>query len=104
MISKDNIIEVVIKKLKKMKLNQFIDLRTYKRNRSVVIVKIADGEYLIIEDGYEKDQFPDLTIQQVKKTLKTLLKREFPRSNKVRLYTHDSFEFENYSRVERKKI
>ena len=45
---------------------------------------------MVIEDGYFKDRFlikPD----KLKKLLKTLLKREFPRSKKIRLYVMGKF-------------
>ena len=90
MIDKTKIIDTVCERLKKLPLGHYIDLKTYKRNRTVIIVKIDEKELLVIEDGYFKDRFlikPD----KLKKLLKTLLKREFPRSKKIRLYVMGKF-------------
>jgi hypothetical protein len=51
-----------------------------------MIVKKEGGERLLIQDGYEQHTSL-ITSDQLKKRLKILLKKEFPRSNKVRLYT-----------------
>ncbi len=90
MIDKTKIIDTVRERLEKLPLGHYIDLKTYKRNRTVIIVKIDEKELLVIEDGYFKDRFlikPD----KLKKLLKTLLKREFPRSKKIRLYVMGKF-------------
>ena len=90
MIDKTKIIDTVRERLKKLPLGHYIDLKTYKRNRTVIIVKIDEKELLVIEDGYFKDRFlikPD----KLKKLLKTLFKREFPRSKKIRLYVMGKF-------------
>jgi len=85
MIDKDKIIETVIEKLKKLPVEHYLDLRTYKRNRSLAIVKKSEDDFLIIEDGYFHERYP-LKSDKLKKTLKALLKKEFPRSQKIRLY------------------
>jgi len=90
MIDKTKIIDTVRERLEKLPLGHYIDLKTYKRNKTVIIVKIDEKELLVIEDGYFKDRFlikPD----KLKKLLKTLLKREFPRSKKIRLYVMGKF-------------
>jgi hypothetical protein len=89
MIDKTRIIDAVWERLKKLPVSHCLDLRTYKRNRSVMIAKLAEDDLLIIEDGYFKERFrikPD----KLKKVLKTLMKKEFPRSRKVRLYVLDT--------------
>jgi len=86
MIDKTTIIPTVVKRLKAIEPGNFIDLRTYKRNRSVVIHKTGADSFRIVEDGFYNAEFEgDLVF--VRKLMKTLLKKEFPRSNKVRLYT-----------------
>jgi hypothetical protein len=90
MIDKTKIIDTVCKRLEKLPLGHYIDLKTYKRNRTVMIVKVDEKKLLVIEDGYFKDRFlikPD----KLKKILKTLLKMEFPRSKKIRLYVMGKF-------------
>ena len=79
MIDKDKIIETVMSKLKKLPVDHYLDLRTYKRNRSLFIIKKSEYDFLIIEDGYFQEKHY-LRLDKLKKILKTLLKKEFPRS------------------------
>ncbi len=44
---------------------------------------------LVIQDGFGKDRF-EVPITELPRLLKNLLKKEFPRSNKVRLYAVDA--------------
>lgn len=90
MIDKTKIVDTVLERLKKLPLWHYLELRTYKRNRSVVIVKKAEDEVVVIEDGYFKGQFR-VSPEKLKKVLKTLLRKEFPRSHKIRLYVMGKF-------------
>ena len=101
MIDKYKIIETVIEKLKKLPLDHYLDLRTYKRNRSLAIVKKSEDDLLIIEDGYFHERY-HLRLDKLKKTLKTLLKKEFPRGHKVRLYVMGEFNEEKAKNTARK--
>lgn len=85
MIDKATAIPTVMRKLKKLPIGHAIDLRTYKRNRSVVIARIGDDDFDVVENGFHEERFL-VTMDKMKKLLKTLLKREFPRSTKMRLY------------------
>ena len=69
MIPIDNFIEDAVRKLKKMKPLNCLDIRTYKRDRSVVIEKLEDG-YNLYEDGFEKEEFKNLSLDELKKLLK----------------------------------
>ena len=71
-------------------LNHYLDLRTYKRNRSVIIVKITEEDLMVIENGFFKDRF-QIKAAKLRKLLKSLLKKEFPRSRKIRLYAKGEF-------------
>jgi hypothetical protein len=101
MIDKDKTIETVIAKLKKLPVDHYLDLRTYKRNRSVVIIKKSYNDFLIIEDGYFHER-SHLKSDKLKKTLEALLKKEFPRSHKVRLYVMGRFEEKDIKNITRK--
>jgi hypothetical protein len=90
MIDKTQLIETVAERLKKLPVGHYLDLRTYKRNRSVIIVKITDDDLLIIEDGFFKERFR-INADKLNKLLQTLLKKEFPRSHKIRLYVMGKF-------------
>lgn len=103
MIDKTKIIDTVVKKLAQLPVGHYLDLKTYKRNRTVIIVKIEDNRLLVIENGYCKDRFL-ITPPKLKKLLKTLLKREFPRSRKIRLYVMEKFVEEEALSTERKTL
>ncbi|BCS88339.1 hypothetical protein [Pseudodesulfovibrio sediminis] len=101
MIDKATALETVLRKLKKLPVGHAIDLRTYKRNRSVVIKHVAQDAFDVMEHGFHEERF-QVPLSAMKKLLKSLLKREFPRSTKIRLY--DLGETETDIRIARKKI
>lgn len=85
MIDKDSAVEYVMSRIKKITVGHGLDLRTYKRDRSVLIMRTAVDSFSVIEDGFDKEHF-SADIKALKKLLKKLVKREFPRSNKIRVY------------------
>ena len=100
MIEKEKAIETVCERIEKLPLGHYLDIRSYKRNRSVIIAKM-EKELLVIEDGYVKTRFL-IKPEKLKKVLKTLLKREFPRSRKIRLYVMGRFSEEEALNIKRK--
>jgi len=68
---------------------QGVEILTYKRNRGVTIIKIDHETLSVQERGYEEKTF-QVNINDLAKLLKTIAKREFPRSRKVRVYQLDS--------------
>ncbi len=68
---------------------QGVEILTYKRNRGITIIKIDDETLSIQERGYEEQTF-QVTMGDLGKQLKSIAKREFPRSRKVRVYQLDS--------------
>ncbi|MFO7816906.1 MAG: hypothetical protein ACQES5_08350 [Thermodesulfobacteriota bacterium] len=85
MLDKSALIPAVSQKLEKIPIGSCIELRTYKRNRSVLIIKTTREIYNFIENGFEKTSF-EVKASKLKSALKKILKREFPRSNKIRVY------------------
>lgn len=79
-----NVIPNTLTRLKKLMPGSGLELLTYKRDRSVRIVKNNDNTFIVTESGFQENTF-SCDIKGMKKLLKTLLKREFPRSNKVRV-------------------
>ncbi len=65
-----------------------VELLSYKRNRGIAIIKKDGGGIELREQGY-KEQEIDIPLPQLPKVLKAMLKREFPRSRKVRLIKFD---------------
>ena len=90
MIDKTRIVDTVCERLKTLPVSHCLDLRTYKRNRSVMIARLAEDDLLVVENGFFKERFR-VKPQKLRKLLKTLMKKEFPRSRKIRLYVLDKF-------------
>lgn len=89
MISIDNFVFDTIKRLKDLKVDNCLDIRSYKKNRKIVIEKLKDS-FNLYEDGYNKEEFLELSEEELKKLLRKIEKLEFPRSNKLRFYILES--------------
>jgi hypothetical protein len=90
MVDKTRLIETVTERLEKLPIGHYLDVRTYKRNRSVLIVKMSEADLLIIEDGFFKERF-HIKSGKLGKLLAPLLRKEFPRSHKIRVYVMGKF-------------
>ncbi|MFW5490119.1 MAG: hypothetical protein ACNI3A_17140 [Desulfovibrio sp.] len=104
MIDKTNAIRTVQERMAGLPVGHALDMRTYKRDRSVVLVR-QDGDrdsVLIIENGFAQERFC-VPLGKLDKALKKILRREFPRSTKIRLYDLGEFH-ENKAELQRKKI
>lgn len=85
LVNIDSIIRNLLQKLEKLSPPQGIELLSYKRNRSIAVLLLPDNTFLVRERGYrEEEQIIDKAGLQ--KHLKSLIKYEFPRSRKVRVY------------------
>ena len=62
-----------------------LEILSYKRNRGVSIIRLRQGEFQVIEQGYCEQELR-LLPDELARALKAIIKREFPRSRKVRLY------------------
>ena len=85
MLDVSSFIPAVLAKLNKLPPGHALDLRTYKRNRSVIIRKEDEDSFVFLENGFHRDRFI-VPADKLKKTLKKMQKKEFPRSRKVRVY------------------
>ena len=70
--------------LKKITFPGGIELLSYKRNRGIAILTQEDSTLELREFGY-KEQEIIIPGERLTKELKPMVKREFPRSRKVRL-------------------
>ncbi|HID02617.1 MAG TPA: hypothetical protein EYP18_05355 [Desulfobacterales bacterium] len=75
--------------VRKLDPPQGVEILTYKRNRGITIIKIDDETLSVQERGYENNTF-QVEMGGLTKLLKSISKREFPRSRKVRVYQLDS--------------
>ena len=57
MIDKTTLVDTVFERLKTLPVSYCLDLRTYKRNRSVMIAKLAEDDLLVVESGFFKERF-----------------------------------------------
>jgi hypothetical protein len=103
MIDKDRVEKIVMEKLHALEVGHCLDMRSYKRNRSVLFVKLDASHVFIVEDGFEKNEF-QVALDALPKLLKKLLKREFPRSRKIRLYDLGLYDDEKMKGMRRKVI
>jgi len=83
-IDKAGALPDLLSRLRKLDAGRGIMLLTYKRDRSVSVTRLAGDHYEVREEGFE-----NATVQTdqagLKGLLRTLLRREFPRSNKIRV-------------------
>lgn len=85
LVNIDNILQETLRAIKNCPANSGIELMSYKRNRSISLIRLSDTTYLFEERGYQ-DQQKTIEHDQLSKMLKQACKREFPRSRKVRMF------------------
>lgn len=90
MVDKEVFLEILLKKVKKLPLGHYLDIRTYKRNRSILVIKEKEGLFKVIERGFRQEEF-QVSFEELKKLFKKLLKIEFPRSHKIRIYNKGKY-------------
>ncbi len=78
----NRVIPTLLQRLKQVGTGESIEVKTYKRDRGFSVEKGVDGQILIREFGFH-DQELRVDNAKLKKTLKTIIKTEFPRSNKA---------------------
>ncbi len=100
LVNIDSVLNIVLQKLEKLNQPQGIELLSYKRNRSIAVFLLGDNTFFVRERGYREGE-QTIGKAGLAKHLKSLIKYEFPRSRKVRLY-----QLENHSELEknRKKL
>ena len=84
-MNKDSAINKVLTALKKSPSGCGVELLSYKRNRGIAIVREDGGQFWVRERGYEEQELI-VGMEELGRVLKTMVKREFPRSRKLRVY------------------
>ncbi|WP_456385482.1 hypothetical protein [Desulfolithobacter sp.] len=87
MPDKNAALATALTRCRKLDPGQAIELLTWKRDRSVRIICLEEGRLRIEERGFERQDFV-VKSAKLKKLLRTLIKREFPRSHKIRMTIH----------------
>ena len=85
LINIDTVLNRTITTLLKLPSGAGLEILSYKRNRGVSIFRLNEDEFQVIERGY-LDQELRRGPEELVKVLKAIIKREFPRSRKVRVY------------------
>ena len=84
MLDKATAVQEVLRRLRKMEAGDSLELLTWKKDRSLLLVKQSENEVVIYERGFIEEEYL-VNFNKLKKLLKTLLKREFPRTYKIRV-------------------
>ena len=84
LVNIDTVLADTLRLLKKTDPPGGVLLLSYKRNRGVAVITKDAQCYEVREEGYEQ-QVVELSQEKLAKELKTMIKREFPRSRKVRM-------------------
>ncbi|BCS88340.1 hypothetical protein [Pseudodesulfovibrio sediminis] len=84
MIDAASALTTILTKTKKLTVDTGLELLTYKRDRGLRIWYNGKDMYTIKEFGFEYNVI-ETNFNDLKKLIKTLLKREFPRSKKIRV-------------------
>ena len=69
-----------------METGDSLELLTWKKDRSLLLVKQSGEKVVVVERGFVEEEY-QIEFNKLKKLLKSLLKREFPRSHKIRIKT-----------------
>ncbi len=74
----------ILTRLKKLDVGHGLELLTFKKDRGLRICKTDSNTFATTEFGFQNEN-SQTDLKGMKKLLKTVLKREFPRSNKIRV-------------------
>lgn len=86
MFDKATAVHEVLRRLRKMETGDSLELLNWKKDRSLLLVRQSGEKVVVVERGFVEDEYR-VEFNKLKKLLKTLLKREFPRSHKIRVKT-----------------
>lgn len=84
MIDISKFIDITLARLKTLENNKGISLLTFKKDRKITILK-NNNTFSVYEDGFFNESFHELDNNSLRKLLKSLSKKEFPRSHKLHL-------------------
>jgi len=86
MLNKAIAVQEVLRCLRKMETGDSLELLTWEKDRSLLLVKQSGEKVVVVERGFVEEEY-QIEFNKLKKLLKSLLKREFPRSHKIRIKT-----------------
>ena len=86
MIDKNSAVSIILERLDKLPPAHCLEIRTYKRNRRVLFLRVGENAWDVHQDGFDKDFFEGVALEKMRKLIQNLLRKEFPRSTKIRIY------------------
>ncbi len=85
LVSIESALRKILNTLKKASVGSGLEVLSYKRNRGIIILKESQETFSLKERGYLNQEIT-CTSKQIQRQLRSIMKREFPRSRKVRIY------------------
>ncbi len=85
LVNIESALRKVLNSLKKAQEGSGLEMLSYKRNRGITVLKESPDSFVLRERGYENREI-SCTSKELQRHLKAMMKREFPRSRKVRIY------------------
>lgn len=104
MIDKANIIPAALERLKGLPRAITLMSGPNKRNRYMLFIRNGKDDFLVIENGFFQQRFENVPWKKIKKLFKTLLKKEFPRRTKIRVYNMGQYHPDQVEELKRKII
>ncbi len=86
LVNIESALRKILNTLKKAEKDSGLEVLSYKRNRGVIIIKQDADSFRLRERGYLEQEI-ECGFRELQRNLKSMMKREFPRSRKVRIYT-----------------
>ncbi len=91
MVSSNGILRTTMAMIRKLKPGYEVELKTFKKDRGLEIIRTEDDHIFLVETGYENKKI-ELEGSNMEKTIKDAFYREFPRSHQVRYSTRKFME------------
>ncbi len=88
LINLDAVFQECLRYMRTCPANSGVELMSYKRNRTIAVTSLGNDTFILLETGYIEGE-SELAFNELQKELKKAMKREFPRSRKVRLVKFD---------------
>ncbi|SDB29598.1 hypothetical protein SAMN05660653_01426 [Desulfonatronum thiosulfatophilum] len=104
MIDKNSAIPSLLERLAKLPVGHCLEIRTYKRNRRILFRRDGEEDWSAFQDGFEKGVHEKVVTEKLRKLLQSLIRKEFPRSTKIRVYALGPCSLEGESKLSRKVL
>ncbi len=85
LISIESLRPHVLRLLAKVDPPAGVELLSFKRDRRVAVFRLPEERYLLVEQGFTRQEC-SVDASGLSRLLKATIKREFPRSHKVRVF------------------